>query len=92
MNVIEISPKIILVEIIRELGLPDPIYGVKEREGRCVRARLKITIHRGEQLYETFRSMGPPNVEQEKLVEQAVVYSLNDLKHHFNFEVQDANY
>ena len=66
MEVIDISPKFILVEITKKLGLPDPIYGVEINEVQYVRSYVKVTINRGEQPFETVRSMGLSRVEQLK--------------------------
>ena len=53
---------------------------------------MKVTINRGEQPYEIFRSMGPPDVEPLGLEEQVVIYARNNLKHRFHLEVWDVNF
>ena len=92
MEVIDISPKFILVEITKKLGLPDPVYGVEINEGQYVRPYIEVTINKGGLPYEIVRSMGPFGVEQLRLEEQTAIYALNNLKHHFHLEVRDVNF
>ena len=68
------------------------MYGAEVNEGKHVRSYVEVTINRGEQPYETFRSMGPSCVEPLRSEEQATIYARNNLKHHFQIEVRDDNF
>ena len=81
MEIIDISPKIILAEVIRKLGLPVPIYDIEMNEERYVRSFVEVIVNRGDPPHEAIRTMDLSRVKQLKSKEQTAIYAFNILKY-----------
>lgn len=63
-GVVELSPKVTLTEVTRELGLPNPVYGTDYDERQYIESYVELVISRGDQPHETIRRIRSSGVRQ----------------------------
>ena len=90
MKIVDISPKIILAEITRKLGLSN--WYMRQKWMKDGMLNLLLRLLQGKSTRKVIRTVGPPSMEQVKSEEQAAIYAFNTLKHWFHFRVWDVNF